>query len=64
MAAVSTMNHIDLTYGSDAETEKAYRQWVSGELFSMLGLQAEGEALIGRRRSRRAEESSASRSRT
>jgi len=38
VAAASTMNHIDLTYGSDAETEKAYRQWVSGELFSMLGL--------------------------
>jgi predicted permease len=38
VAAASTMNHIDLTYGSDAETEKAYRQWVSGEMFSMLGL--------------------------
>jgi predicted permease len=38
VAAASTMDHIDLTYGSDAETEKAYRQWVSGELFSMLGL--------------------------
>jgi putative ABC transport system permease protein len=38
VAAASTMNHIDLTYGSDAETEKVYRQWVSGELFSMLGL--------------------------
>jgi len=38
VAAASTMSHIDLTYGSDAETEKAYRQWVSGELFSVLGL--------------------------
>jgi putative ABC transport system permease protein len=38
VAAASTISHSDLTYGSDAETEKAYRQWVSGELFSMLGL--------------------------
>ncbi|MFZ0747347.1 MAG: ABC transporter permease [Terracidiphilus sp.] len=38
LAAASTMSHIDVTYGSDAETEKAYRQWVSGELFPMLGL--------------------------
>ena len=38
VAAASTMSHIDVTYGADAETEKAYRQWVSGELFSMLGL--------------------------
>jgi predicted permease len=38
VAAASTTSHIDLTYGSDAEIEKAYRQWVSGELFSVLGL--------------------------
>ena len=38
VAAASTMSHIDMTYGTDAETEKVYRQWVSGELFSMLGL--------------------------
>ncbi len=38
VAAASTMSHIDVTYGSDAETEKAYRQWVSGDLFTMLGL--------------------------
>jgi putative ABC transport system permease protein len=38
LAAASTMSHIDVTYGSDAETEKAYRQWVSGELFTLLGL--------------------------
>jgi putative ABC transport system permease protein len=38
LAAASTMNHIDVTYRSDAETEKAYWQWVSGELFPMLGL--------------------------
>jgi putative ABC transport system permease protein len=38
LAAASTMSHIDVTYGSDAQTEKAYRQWVSGELFTLLGL--------------------------
>jgi len=38
VAAASTMSHVDVTYGSDAETEKAHRQWVSGELFSMLGV--------------------------
>jgi predicted permease len=38
LVAVSFMNHIDVTYGSDAETEKAYRQWVSGEMFSNFGL--------------------------
>ena len=38
LAAASTMSHIDVTYGADTETEKAYRQWVSGELFPMLGL--------------------------
>jgi predicted permease len=38
LAAASTVSHIDVTYGSDAETEKAYQQWVSGELFTMLGL--------------------------
>jgi putative ABC transport system permease protein len=38
VAAASTISHMDLTYGSDAETEKAYRQRVSGELFSLLGL--------------------------
>jgi putative ABC transport system permease protein len=38
IAAASTMSHIDVTFGTDAETEKAYRQSVSGDLFSMLGL--------------------------
>jgi predicted permease len=38
LVAVSFVNQIDLTYGSDAETEKAYRQSVSGELFSNFGL--------------------------
>lgn len=44
VAVASIMDHIDVTYGADAETEKAYRQWVSGELFSMLGL----KPVIGR----------------
>ncbi len=38
VVAVSFMSHVDLTYGSDAETEKAYRQEVSGELFSNFRL--------------------------
>lgn len=38
VAAASTISHIDVTYGTDAETEKAYRQWVSGDLFPVLGL--------------------------
>jgi predicted permease len=38
VVAVSFMSHIDLTYGSAADTEKAYRQEVSGEMFSEFGL--------------------------
>ena len=38
VAAASTISNIDVTFGSDAETEKAYGQWVSGELFTLLGL--------------------------
>ena len=38
LAAASTICQLDVTYGTDADTEKAYRQWVSGELFPMLGL--------------------------
>jgi predicted permease len=38
VVAVSFMSHTDVTYGSDAETEKAYRQWVSGEMFADFGL--------------------------
>src|SRR4051812_580237 len=32
------MGHLDLTYRTDTEMEKAHRQCVSGNLFSMLGL--------------------------
>lgn len=38
VVAVSFMSHIDLTYGSTADTEKAYRQEVSGKMFSEFGL--------------------------
>jgi predicted permease len=38
VVAVSFVSHIDLTYSSDANTEKAYRQSVSGEMFSDFGL--------------------------
>ncbi len=37
--AVSFTDRIDLTYGSDPEMEKAYRQYVSGWMFSTFGLQ-------------------------
>jgi len=37
--AASFTDRIDLTYGSDAEMEKAYRQYVSGWMFSTFGLQ-------------------------
>ena len=36
--AVSLVDRIDLTYGSNAEMEKAYRQSVSGSMFSNFGL--------------------------
>ena len=38
VVAVSFMTHIVLTYGSAADTEKAYRQEVSGEMFLDFGL--------------------------
>ena len=36
--AVSYAEHIDLTYGRDADMEKAYRQFVSGWMFDSFGL--------------------------
>ncbi len=38
LMAISYAARTDLTYGSDADTEKAYRQYVSGWMFSSLGL--------------------------
>jgi putative ABC transport system permease protein len=38
LIAISQAERIDLTYGSDQETEKAYRQYVSGWMFSSFGL--------------------------
>ena len=41
------VSYIDVTYGSDAEMEKAHRQWVSGGLFPNFGLQpALGRLLV------------------
>ena len=34
----SSFGPVDLTYGSDHETEKAYRQYVSGWMFGTLGI--------------------------
>src|SRR5580693_7030252 len=39
LMAISYAERFDLTYGSDQETEKAYRQFVSGWMFSTFGLQ-------------------------
>jgi len=38
VVAVSFVSHVDLTYGSAVDTEKAFRQEVSGEMFSEFGL--------------------------
>jgi len=38
LMAISYSNRIDLTYGSDAEMEKAHRQYVSGWMFGSFGL--------------------------
>jgi predicted permease len=38
LIAISYSDRTDLTYGSDAEMEKAYRQYVSGWMFSDFGL--------------------------
>src|SRR5271157_3335429 len=39
LMAISYSDRTDLTYGSDAEMEKAYRQYVSGWMFGSFGLQ-------------------------
>ncbi len=38
MIAISATNRIDLTYGAEAETEKANQQYVSGWMFGALGI--------------------------
>jgi putative ABC transport system permease protein len=38
LIAISYSGRIDLTYGSDLEMEKAYRQYVSGSMFNSFGL--------------------------
>ena len=38
LIAVSSMNRMDLTYGSNQEMEKAYVQYVSGWMFGSFGL--------------------------
>src|SRR5580658_9196067 len=38
LIAISYSDRTDVTYGSDADTEKAYRQYVSGQMFNTLGL--------------------------
>jgi predicted permease len=38
LLAISDSDRTDVTYGSDAEMEKAYRQYVSGDMFNSFGL--------------------------
>ena len=38
LMAISLSDRTDVTYGSDAEMEKAYRQYVSGWMFNSFGL--------------------------
>ncbi len=38
LIAVSNAERIDLTYGADEDTEKAYRQYVSGWMFRSFGI--------------------------
>src|SRR5215472_5790593 len=40
LIAVSGADRIDLTYGSDEETEKAYQQYVSGWMFHSFGIRS------------------------
>jgi predicted permease len=40
LMAISYSDPTDLTYASDTEMEKAYRQYVSGEMFNSFGLRA------------------------
>jgi putative ABC transport system permease protein len=40
LIAVSGADRIDLTYGADQETEKAYQQYVSGWMFHSFGIGA------------------------
>lgn len=39
LIAVSGVDRVDLTFGSDAEIERAHRQFVSGWMFSSFGLE-------------------------
>jgi predicted permease len=46
LVAVSYAERVDLTYGSDQEMEKAYRQFVSGWMFPTLGLRPASGRLL------------------
>jgi predicted permease len=46
LMAISYSDRTDLTYGSDQEMEKAYRQYVSGWMFGSFGLQPAAGRLL------------------
>lgn len=46
LLAISYADRIDLTYGSDQEMEKAYRQYCSGSMFGSFGLKPAAGRLL------------------
>ena len=46
LIAISYADRVDLTYSSDEEMEKAYRQYVSGSMFSSFGLRPASGRLL------------------
>jgi len=46
LVAISYAERMDLTYGSDQEMEKAYRQYISGWMFSSFGLRPAAGRLL------------------
>jgi putative ABC transport system permease protein len=46
LLAISYADRIDLTYGSDQEMEKAFRQYCSGSMFGSFGLKAAAGRLL------------------
>jgi putative ABC transport system permease protein len=46
LLAISHASEVDVFYGSEADAEKAYRQFVSGSMFAAFGLQPAGGRLL------------------
>ncbi|MBI1352970.1 MAG: FtsX-like permease family protein [Acidobacteria bacterium] len=48
LLAISYASRADITFGSDEDVEKAYRQWVSGAMFETFGLRPAAGRLLAR----------------